>query len=148
MSVKLGMFMMPFHHPSRNYATTLEEDREAIIVADRLGFSDVFVGEHFTSWSEPISSPLMFVSTVIDRTQKIRFGTGVLNLPQTHPLVVAAQTAMFDHLQSTQHADGSWPASSGLGVGRLYATALWCTLLQLDRGTHPLQRMTSTFNVN
>ena len=97
-SVKLGMFMMPFHHPSRDYATTLEEDREAIVLADRLGFSEVFVGEHFTSWSERISSPLMFVSTVIDRTQKIRFGTGVINLPQTHPLVVAAQTAMFDHL--------------------------------------------------
>ena len=98
MSIKLGMFMMPFHHPSRDYATTLEEDREAIVLADRLGFSEVYVGEHFTSWSERISSPLMFASTVIDRTQQIRFGTGVINLPQTHPLVVAAQTAMFDHL--------------------------------------------------
>ncbi len=98
MSVKLGMFTMPFHHPSRDYTTTLEEDREAVALADRLGFSEVFVGEHFTSWSESISSPLMFLAAVIDRTEKIRFGTGVLNLPQTHPLMVAAQTAMFDHL--------------------------------------------------
>jgi hypothetical protein len=96
-SIKLGMFMMPFHHPSCDYAATLEEDREAIVLTDRLGFSEVFVGDHFTSWSERISSPLMFVSTVIDCTQQIRLGTGVINLPQTHPLVVA-QAAMFDHL--------------------------------------------------
>jgi alkanesulfonate monooxygenase SsuD/methylene tetrahydromethanopterin reductase-like flavin-dependent oxidoreductase (luciferase family) len=51
-TVKLGMFTMPFHHPSRDYATILEEDREAIVLADRLGFSEVFVGEHFSSWSE------------------------------------------------------------------------------------------------
>jgi hypothetical protein len=45
---------------------------------------------------------------------------------------------MFDHLQSTQKADGSWPAASGLGVGSVYATALWCTLLQLDHNSHPV----------
>ena len=29
-AVRLGMFSMPFHHPSRDYATILEEDREAV----------------------------------------------------------------------------------------------------------------------
>src|SRR5437879_10815543 len=89
---------MPFHHPSREYTAILEEDREAIVLADELDFSEVFVGEHFTSWTESISSPLTFLSTVIDRKRKIRFGTGVLNLPQTHPMVVAAHAAMFNHI--------------------------------------------------
>ena len=98
MAVELGMFTMPFHHPSRDYAAILEEDRDAVILADQLDFSEVFVGEHFASGSERVTSPLMFLSTVIDRTRKICFGTGVLNLPQTHPLTAAAETAMFDHL--------------------------------------------------
>lgn len=98
MSVALGMFTMPFHHPGRDYSVVLEEDREAVVLADALGFSEVFVGEHFTSWTECVSSPLMLLSTVTNRTRAIRFGTGVLNLPQTHPLAVAAQAAMFDHL--------------------------------------------------
>jgi alkanesulfonate monooxygenase SsuD/methylene tetrahydromethanopterin reductase-like flavin-dependent oxidoreductase (luciferase family) len=97
-SVRLGLFMMPFHHPDRDYTTVLEEDRSAIILADGLGFSEVFVGEHFSSGSEPISAPLVFLATLVGCTSQIRFGTGVLNLPQTHPLVVAAQSAMFDHL--------------------------------------------------
>jgi alkanesulfonate monooxygenase SsuD/methylene tetrahydromethanopterin reductase-like flavin-dependent oxidoreductase (luciferase family) len=98
MSVRLGMFTMPFHHPDRDYATILEEDREAVVLADRLGFSEAFVGEHFSSWSERITSPLIFLASVIDRTRQIRFGTGVINLPQLHPATVAAHAAMFDHL--------------------------------------------------
>jgi alkanesulfonate monooxygenase SsuD/methylene tetrahydromethanopterin reductase-like flavin-dependent oxidoreductase (luciferase family) len=112
-SIKLGLFMMPFHHPSRDYTTALQEDREAIVLADTLDFSEVFVGEHYTSWSECISSPLMFLSTVIDRTQKIRFGSGVLNLPQTHPLIVAAETAMFDHLCRGRFIMGIGPGGLG-----------------------------------
>lgn len=113
MSVKLGMFTMPFHHPSRDYTTILEEDRQAVLLADRLDFSEVFVGEHFASWSERISSPLIFLSTVIDQTRTIRFGTGVINLPQTHPLIVAAQAAMFDHLCRGRFIMGIGPGGLG-----------------------------------
>jgi alkanesulfonate monooxygenase SsuD/methylene tetrahydromethanopterin reductase-like flavin-dependent oxidoreductase (luciferase family) len=49
MTVKLGMFMMPFHRHDRDYTTVLAEDQEAIMLADRLGFTEAFVGEHFSS---------------------------------------------------------------------------------------------------
>jgi alkanesulfonate monooxygenase SsuD/methylene tetrahydromethanopterin reductase-like flavin-dependent oxidoreductase (luciferase family) len=98
MTVKLGVFSMPFHHPDRDYATILEEDQEAVVLADRLGFSEFFVGEHFSSGSERVTSPLIFLASVISRTKQIRFGTGVINLPQAHPATVAAHAAMFDHL--------------------------------------------------
>jgi alkanesulfonate monooxygenase SsuD/methylene tetrahydromethanopterin reductase-like flavin-dependent oxidoreductase (luciferase family) len=97
-TVKLGLFTMPFHHPSRDYATILEEDQEAIVLADQLGFTEAYVGEHFSSWSERITSPLIFLATLIPRTRQIRFGTGVINLPQLHPATVAAHAAMFDQL--------------------------------------------------
>jgi alkanesulfonate monooxygenase SsuD/methylene tetrahydromethanopterin reductase-like flavin-dependent oxidoreductase (luciferase family) len=97
-TIKLGMFTMPFHHPDRDYGAILEEDQEAVILADRLGFTEAFVGEHFSSWSERITSPLIFLATLVDRTRSIRFGTGVINLPQIHPATVAAHAAMFDHL--------------------------------------------------
>ncbi len=109
MTVKLGMFTMPFHHPSRDYATILEEDQEAIVLADRLGFSEVFVGEHFSSWSERITSPLIFLATLIPRTERIVFGTGVINLPQLHPATVAAHAAMFDQLARGRFIMGIGP---------------------------------------
>ena len=109
MTVKLGMFTMPFHHPDRDYATILEEDQEAIVLADRLGFTEAFVGEHFSSWSERITSPLIFFATLIPRTTQIRFGTGVINLPQLHPATVAAHAAMFDQLCSGRFIMGIGP---------------------------------------
>src|SRR4026208_972047 len=98
MSVKLGMFTMPFHHPDRDYASILAEDQEAVILADQLGFSEAYVGEHFSFWSARITSPLIFLATVISRTRQIRLGTGVLNLPQTHPATVAAHAAQLHPL--------------------------------------------------
>jgi len=47
------------------------------------------------------------------------------------------RTAMFDHLQSTQNKDGSWPAGDGISVGPVYSTAVWCTILQLEKRSHP-----------
>jgi alkanesulfonate monooxygenase SsuD/methylene tetrahydromethanopterin reductase-like flavin-dependent oxidoreductase (luciferase family) len=107
--VMLGMFTMPFHHPTKNYAQLLEEDREAVILADRLGFSEAYVGEHFSSWSERITSPLIFLATVIPLTRQIRLGTGVLNLPQVHPGLVAAHAAMFDQLSGGRFIMGIGP---------------------------------------
>ena len=46
------------------------------------------------------------------------------------------RNALFDQVQAAQNKDGSWPASTGLGVGSVYATALWCTVLQLERESH------------
>jgi alkanesulfonate monooxygenase SsuD/methylene tetrahydromethanopterin reductase-like flavin-dependent oxidoreductase (luciferase family) len=109
MTVKLGMFTMPFHHPDRNYADLLAEDQEAVVLADQLGFSEAYVGEHFSSWSERITSPLIFLATVISRTRQIRLGTGVLNLPQTHPATVAAHAAMFDQLSGGRFIMGIGP---------------------------------------
>ncbi len=50
------------------------------------------------------------------------------------------RTAMFDHLQNSQNKDGSWPSGDGISVGPVYSTAVWCTILQLDKKMHPLTR--------
>jgi hypothetical protein len=51
---------------------------------------------------------------------------------------------IFDQLQMSQKKDGSWPApvdaDGSISVGPVYATALWCTILQLDKKCHPQTR--------
>jgi alkanesulfonate monooxygenase SsuD/methylene tetrahydromethanopterin reductase-like flavin-dependent oxidoreductase (luciferase family) len=96
--MKLGMFMMPLHPPGRNAWETLAEDREAILLADRIGFEEAFVGEHVTDLAENVTSSMMFLASVADATQRITLGTGTLNMPNTHPATVAAQVAMLDHM--------------------------------------------------
>ena len=86
----LGFFTMPLHPPGRNYVETLKEDREAIIMADRLGFTEAYVGEHTTDLAETIPSCLMFLSSLVHATSKVKLGTGTLNLPNGHPAAFAA----------------------------------------------------------
>lgn len=96
--MKLGTFMMPLHPPSRIATETLAEDREAILLADRLGFCEAFVGEHVTDISENVTSCLMFLASLAHETKDIVLGSGTINMPNTHPAAVAAQVAMLDHM--------------------------------------------------
>lgn len=97
-SMKLGFFIQPVHPPFRSYAEVLREDREAVILADRLGYSEAFIGEHLVDSAETITSSLAFIANLADACPSITFGTGVLPLANYHPAMAAAQVAMVDHL--------------------------------------------------
>lgn len=111
MTINLGMFAMPVHRPERDYATTLREDQEAVILADKLGFSEYYIGEHHTSGIETVTNPLIFLASVASQTKNIRLGSGVLNLPQMHPVAVASNIAMLDHLTGGRYIFGAGPGT-------------------------------------
>lgn len=96
--VRLGTFMMPLHPPSRRAHETLREDQQAIVLADRLGYHEAYVGEHVTDLAENITSCLMFLASVASQTRQIRLGSGTINAPNGHPAAIAAQVSMLDHL--------------------------------------------------
>src|SRR5215475_4394793 len=110
--MRLGLFMMPLHPPTRTLGAFLEETTEKALLAERLGFDEVWLGEHFSATSEPIPSPLMLMASLIRETQRITFATGVINLPNRHPAVVAAEVAQFDHMSNGRFI-------FGIGTGSL-----------------------------
>ncbi len=63
--MKLGMFMMPLHPPEQQPPwRRWREDREAILLADRLGYVEGFVGEHVTDHrGERSPRSLMFLAS-------------------------------------------------------------------------------------
>ena len=109
--MKLGMFMMPVHPLHRDPVVTLEEDRQAIILADQLGYHDAFVGEHLTDKAENVSNSMMFLATLSHSTQRIKLATGTTNLSHMHPVVIAAQAAMFDRLARGRFIFGISPGA-------------------------------------
>ena len=96
--MKLGYFTMPLHPPGKDWRRSLAEDREAILLAERLGFEEAFVGEHVTDLAETITSCLIFIATLARDTTRIRLGSGTVNLANRHPAVTAAEIAMVDTL--------------------------------------------------
>jgi alkanesulfonate monooxygenase SsuD/methylene tetrahydromethanopterin reductase-like flavin-dependent oxidoreductase (luciferase family) len=90
--------MMPIHPPGRIITETLQEDREAILLADQLGFSEAYVGEHVTDAAETVTNSMIFLAWLANETKNIKLGTGTINLPNAHPAAIAAQAAMLDHM--------------------------------------------------
>ena len=124
--MRLGYFTMPIHPLQRNPTETLKEDREAIILADKLGFHDAFVGEHLTDRAENITNSMLFLATLIHSTKSIKLATGTTNFSQMHPTVIAAMAAMMDHL-----AEGRF--IMGISAGALPSDAEALDLLGEDR---------------
>jgi len=109
--MRLGYFTMPLHPADRAPSQTLEEDRAAVILADKLGFYDAFVGEHLTEKSENITNSFIFLASLVHATERIKLATGTSNLSHSHPALVASHAAMFDHLSRGRFIFGVSPGA-------------------------------------
>jgi alkanesulfonate monooxygenase SsuD/methylene tetrahydromethanopterin reductase-like flavin-dependent oxidoreductase (luciferase family) len=120
--MRLGYFAMPMHPMHRPWDETLDEDREAVILCDKLGFYDAFIGEHLTDRVENITNSMLFLATLIHATKTIKLATGTTNLSQTHPTLIASHAAMFDQLAKGRFIFGISPGnlrSDAEALGRL-----------------------------
>lgn len=109
--MRLGYFTMPMHPLGRPWHVTLEEDRQAIILADELGYYDAFVGEHLADKMENITNSMMFLSSLIPVTKKIKLASGTSNISQMHPVLIASHAAMMDNLLQGRFVFGISPGA-------------------------------------
>jgi len=130
--MKLGLFMMPLHTMRLSYKEMYDQDYQAVLHADAVGFDEVWMGEHFSAKVEPVSNPLQFLSACIPVTRKVTFVTGVLNLPHRHPAQVAADIALFDHM-----SDGRFIV--GIGPGGLASDFELFGTMDMNRGAMMLE---------
>lgn len=149
----IGYFTMPLHPVSRDYRTCLREDREAILLADRLGYTEAYVGEHVTDAAEAVTDCVVFLASLVHDTKRIRLGTGTVNLPNGHPAAIATKVAMLDNLLDGRFTFGvspgglpsDWEVFGTLDADRRalfqecidHVLAIWATDGPLDRvGKH------------
>jgi alkanesulfonate monooxygenase SsuD/methylene tetrahydromethanopterin reductase-like flavin-dependent oxidoreductase (luciferase family) len=118
---------MPVHPEGKDWYQSLQEDRQAVILADKLGFHDAFIGEHLTDKSENITNSMIFLSSLISETNNIKLGTGTSNLSHMHPVLVASHAAMLDHLSKGRFIFGISP-------GALRCDAEVLGIIKEDRG--------------
>ena len=102
------------------------------MLADKLGYTEAFLGEHITDRAEPITSNLMFIASLCHDAKEITFGSAAVTLPSYHPAMVAAHVAMIDHL-----TDGRF--IFGIGPGGLLSDAEVFENLSVDRNAKMLQ---------
>lgn len=96
--MQFGLFMMPLHPPHRALADGYERDVAQIVLADRIGFAEAWIGEHLTERWENAPAPDLLIAQALVSTRTIRLGTGVTLLALHNPVYLAHRLAMLDHL--------------------------------------------------
>jgi len=109
--LRFGAFFAPFHPPGQSPTLALQYDLDRAVALDRLGFDEVWFGEHHSGGYELIPSPEVFIAAAAERTKQIKLGTGVVSLPYHHPLMVADRMVMLDHLTRGRVIFGTGPGA-------------------------------------
>lgn len=106
-----GVFLAPFHRSSQNTALAIETDLANVELLDRLGYDQVWFGEHHSTGYEFSPSPEIMIAAAAQRTSRIQLCSGVVSLPYHHPLMVADRMAFLDHLTRGRLIFGMGPGA-------------------------------------
>jgi limonene 1,2-monooxygenase len=115
-AMRFGNFMAPFHPVGHNPTLAIERDLDLIVLMDRLGFDEAWIGEHHSAGFEIIASPEVVIGVAAERTNHIKLGTGVSSLPYHNPLMLADRMVLLDHITRGR-------AMLGCGPGQLTSDA-------------------------
>ena len=95
--MQFGIFDQNDHGP---YALTEQYEKrlQLIELFDQGGFRTYHMSEHHATPLNLTPSPSVFLAAVAQRTRRLRFGALVYVLPAHHPLRLAEEICMLDHL--------------------------------------------------
>src|SRR5258708_751143 len=79
-------------------AARIEQQIEQVCYAESLGFSDVWLTEHYFTGESVYNDSLMFAAALAMKTSRIRIGFAVVQTPFHHPVRLAVQLALLDNL--------------------------------------------------
>jgi limonene 1,2-monooxygenase len=107
--LRFGVFQAPIHKIGTNPHLNLMRDIEIAEHLDRLGYDEIWYGEHHSSASETIASPELMIAAAAQRTSRIRLGTGVSSLPYHNPYILADRIVQLDHITRGRMMFGAGP---------------------------------------
>lgn len=109
--LRFGAFFAPFHPVGQSPTLALEYDLDRTVALDRLGYEEVWFGEHHSGGYELISCPEVLIAAAAERTKHVMLGTGVVSLPYHHPWMVADRLMLLDHLTRGRMIFGAGPGA-------------------------------------
>ncbi|HVA13740.1 MAG TPA: LLM class flavin-dependent oxidoreductase [Stellaceae bacterium] len=124
--LRFGLFFAPFHSAKLNPTYAFERDLLLTEHLDRLGYEEIWYGEHHSGAMEMVAAPELMIAAAAQRTKYIRLGTGVKSLPYYNPFMLAEAMAQLDHMTRGRVMFGVGPGALpsdakmiGIPVGEL-----------------------------
>ncbi|WP_433503013.1 LLM class flavin-dependent oxidoreductase [Pseudonocardia halophobica] len=96
--MRFGVQIFPYHKPWIDPSVQFEDDLRLIEHLDRLGYDEVWVGEHHSTGWQNVAAPELFLAAAAQRTQTIKLGTGVSSLPYHHPFMLVDRIVQLSHM--------------------------------------------------
>src|SRR6266581_3885678 len=121
--MRFGLFyehQMPRPWAEGDEERLLSNALEQVELADRVGFHSAWeVEHHFLEEYSHSSAPEVFLAAASQRTQRIRLGHGIVQLPPgfNHPARVAERIAMLDLVSGGRVEIGTGESSSQMELG-------------------------------
>ena len=116
--MQIGMFQTPFLRPERTAKQVFEWAVDQAVHADRIGFSEYWVGEHASLSWESIPNPELVIAAAAAQTKQIKLGPLAHLLPYYHPASLAIQTAWMSQILEGRYqlgvATGAYPTDAAL----------------------------------
>jgi alkanesulfonate monooxygenase SsuD/methylene tetrahydromethanopterin reductase-like flavin-dependent oxidoreductase (luciferase family) len=111
--MRFGWLTLSLSPSPEEDADRIDQQIEQVRFAERLGFGDVWLTEHYFTGESVYNDALLFASAVAMRTERIRIGFAVVQLPFHHPVRLAVQLALLDNLSRGR-------IDVGVGKGTIY----------------------------
>ncbi len=94
-------------------AIRIDQQIEQVCFAETLGFADVWLTEHYFTGESVYNDALLFAAALCMKTERIRIGFAVVQMPFHHPVRLAVQLALLDNLSKGR-------IDVGVGKGTVY----------------------------
>ncbi len=115
-----------YYHVGDDYSWHLlfDEMRETVQLVDELGFTGLWLAEHhfaFDGWYRSGSNPLFLGAEAARWSDRLRFGQCGLVLPDWHPIRLAEDIAIFDHMTKGRVDIGFAPGINSRACGQFHS---------------------------
>ena len=142
--MKLGIFLLAGQFPGLTEGEALAGAVDSAVAAEQAGLDSVWFAEHHFITYGVCPSAIALAANVLGRTSRITVGTGVCMLSNRHPVALAEETALLDHISGGRFElgvgrGGPWVDLEvfGTGLARFedgFADSLQLLLTALEQG--------------
>ncbi len=98
--MRFGSFVFSISGDPAGDHQVIESTLREVELAEEIGLDAVWLTEHHFDGAVAYADPVVFGAAVASRTKRVRIGFAVVEMALHHPVRLAVQTALLDHLSN------------------------------------------------
>ena len=110
--MRFGSWVFPISQNSKNDGSVIDDTLTEIDRWEALGFDAIWLSEHHFDGATAYADPVVFAAAVAQRTKNVTIGFAVVEMALHHPVRLAAQVSLLDHLSKGRMMLGTGKGSA------------------------------------